>query len=138
MGKRRKKPLPPAAQAILVWFVFSTLLAMGLLYLRATERLTDRMFQPFALVLCNGDERLETSYRMSPRTRRRDFADARRALQDPAWTLDAAHCVSHSGVREPAPGFMFVFWLAVATSVGCLGLIAWVGGHERKGPARRA
>jgi hypothetical protein len=134
---RRKKQLPPAVQAILVWFVLSWLLTAGLLYLRATETLSDRVFQPLVLVLCNRDERLETSYKRTTTARSRDFGDSRRAPQQFVWTLDVADCVGQSGVREPAPGFVLVVWLAVATSVGCVGLLVWVGRRRRKRPAHR-
>jgi hypothetical protein len=133
---RRKKQLPHAVQAILVWFVFSTLLTMGLLYLRATESLSDRVFQPLAPVLCKSDERLETSYRVAQQARRRDFGDSRRAPQQSVWTLDVAECVGRSGAREPAPLFGLVVWLALATGVGCLGLLGWVGRRQQKRTAR--
>jgi hypothetical protein len=135
---RRNKQLPDAVQALLVWFVLSALLAMGLLYLRAKKRLSDRVFQPLALVLCNSDERLETSYRVRQQAKRRDFGDPRRAQEQSVWTFDKADCVGQSGVREPAPGFLPVVWLVVATSVGCVGLLGWVGRRQRKRPARTA
>jgi hypothetical protein len=128
--------LPHAVQAILVWFVLSTLLAMGILHLRAKETLSDRVFQPLALVLCNSDERLETSYKAAQQVTRRGFQDSPRAPQQSVWTLDVAECVAQSGVRKRATGFVLLVWFAVAISVGSVLLLGWVGRHKRKRPAR--
>ena len=125
--RRRKKRLPLSIQAVLVWFVISTLLAMGVLYLRATEKLSDRVFQPLATVLCTDGQRLETMYELVEAAPRRDFGDSRRIPQGSVAALGRAECVSESGNRQPAPGFLAVVWLAVAAAVGCLVLLFWLG-----------
>jgi hypothetical protein len=133
MGKRKRR-LPHSIQAALIWFVLSTLLAMGVLYLRATEKLTDRVFQPLAAVLCNSGQRLATSYALVDQSPRRDFGDTRKVPQGPVWTLRVAECVGQSGDRRLAPGFLIVVWLAAAAGVGCLLLLFWLG---RRVPDRK-
>lgn len=120
MGKRKKKALPRWAQATLVWFVLSTLLAFGVLYLRAEEKLSDRVFQPLAMVLCGSNDRLATNYKMVDQAPRRELGDSRRVPQQPIWSLRAAECVDLSGARRPAPGFLPLVWLTMAAVVGCL------------------
>jgi hypothetical protein len=133
MGKRKRR-LPHSIQAALIWFVLSTLLAMGVLYLRATERLSDRVFQPLAAVLCDSGQRLATSYELRAQPPRRAFGDTRKLPQEPSWTLRAAECVGQSGDRRPAPGFLGLVWLAATAGVGCLVLLAWYG---RRAPERK-
>ena len=133
MGKR-KKPPPLWVQAVIVWFVLGTLLTFGVLYLRATERLSDRVFQPLASVLCGSTDRLATTYELSAQKSRREFGDPRGRPQGPIWSLSAAECVGPSGTRRPAPGFQPLVWLTVSAAVGCLVLLAGLG---RRRPNRK-
>jgi hypothetical protein len=133
--RRRKKRLPLSIQALLIWFVTSTLVAMGVLQLRAIEKLSDRVFQPLERVLCTGGERLETKYKWVDAAPRRGFDDSRRIAQGPFAALDRAECVGPSGKRQPAPGFLGVVWLVVAVSVGCLVLLLW---RARRVPSRKS
>jgi hypothetical protein len=139
MGKR-KRQLPHSIQAALIWFVLSTLLAMGVLHLRAIEKISDRVFQPLAAVLCDSGQRLATSYELRDQPPRRAFGDTRTLPQKPSWTLSAAECVGQSGDRRPAPGFLGLVWLVAAAGVGCLVLLAWYGRRvpDRKRPAQGA
>jgi hypothetical protein len=134
MGKR-KKPPPLWVQAVVVWFVLGTLLTFGVLYLRATERLSDGVFQPLARVLCGSNDRLATSYELRAQALRRDFGDTRGRPQGPIWSLSAAECVGQSGDRRPAPGFQPLVWLTVSTAVGCLLMLSGLG---RRRPNRKA
>jgi hypothetical protein len=133
MGKR-KKPPPLWVQALVVWFVLGTLLTFGVLYLRATETLSDRVFQPLASVLCGSNGRLVTSYELRAQEPRRDIGDPRDRPQGPIWSLSAAECVGRSGVRRPARGFQPLVWLTVSTAVGCLVLLSGLG---RRRPIRK-
>jgi hypothetical protein len=133
MGKRNKPP-PLWVQAFLVWFVLGTLLTFGVLYLRATDTLSDRVFQPLASILCASNDRLATSYELRAQESRRDFGDSRDRPQGPIWSLSAAECVGPSGDRRPAPGFQPLVWLTVSTAVGCLVLLSGLG---RRRPNRK-
>ena len=133
MGKRKRR-LPHSVQAVVIWFVLSTLLAAGVLYLRATEKLSDQIFQPFAGVLCDGGQRLETRYKWVDQSPRREFGDPRGVPPGPIAALRAAECVGQPGDRQPAPAFLALVWLAAAASVGCLVLLAWLG---RRAPRRK-
>jgi hypothetical protein len=124
--RRRRKGLPHSVQATLIWFVLSTLLAMGVLHLRAKETISDRLFQPLATVLCSSDQRLETRYRSVEQSPRRNFGDPRKLPQAPVAALQAADCVRRDGHREPAPAFPVLVWLSAATVVGSFVLAAWV------------
>jgi hypothetical protein len=125
--RRRKKRLPVSIQLLLIWFVTSTLLAMGVLHLRAKEKLSDRVFQPLATVLCPGGQRLETTYKWVEAAPRRNFGDPRELPQGSYPALGRAECVGPSGDRQPAPGFLAAVWLPVAAAVGCLVLLLWLG-----------
>jgi hypothetical protein len=131
MGKRRKGLSQPA-QIALVWFVLSTLLAMGVLHLRARDTLSDRFFEPLATVLCSSDQRLETSYKQVEQAPRRNFGDPRKLPQAPISALEAADCVAPDGRREPAPAFPVLVWLIAATGVGSVVLAAWFLRRESK------
>ncbi len=133
MGKR-KKPPPLWVQAVVVWFVVGTLLTFGVLYLRATETLSDDVFQPLARVLCATNDRLATRYELRAQKARRDFGDSRGRPQGPIWSLSAAECVGPSGDRRPAPGFQPLVWLTVSAAVGCLVLLSGLG---RRRPNRK-
>jgi hypothetical protein len=132
---RRKKRLPLWMQGLLVWFVLSTLLAMGVLALRAHGKLSDRVFQPLATILCTGGQRLETKYEWVDAVPRGQFGDPRRHSQGSVAALDRAECVGPSGNRQPAPGFLALVWLTAAAAVGCLILLLW---RARRVPNRSA
>jgi hypothetical protein len=115
---RRKKKLGWRAQVIIVWFVTTSLVTFGLLHLRATGRLSDRFFQPIALVLCRNRATLETDFAWvstpSPSFDRPSLGSA----MGPAATLKSVECVTPAGARRPVRGFVPLLWLAVALPVG--------------------
>jgi hypothetical protein len=115
MAKRGRKA-PVWVQAVIVWFVTSGLVTAGILYFRANDSLSDRVFQPLASVLCAAGSSLETSYRWTT-TRRRDssvIADRRETVA----TLNSADCVEPSGTRRPTSLFIPVLWLVSAIPLG--------------------
>jgi len=93
---------------------------MGVLYLRATERLSDRVFQPLAVVLCDRGQRLQSRYEWGQVERTNEFGDARERMRDPVPMLSAAECVAPSGEPRRAAGFLAAVWLAAAAPLGCL------------------
>jgi hypothetical protein len=101
---------------VAVWFVLSGFLTAGIVHLRASETISDRVFQPLAIALCAGGERLETRYAWiaspGPPGRERPATARGRVPR-----LRAAECVEASGARRPARAFLVVLWLVVAALV---------------------
>ena len=126
--------MPHSVQALVAWFVVSGLSTAGVLYLRATERVSDRLFQPMAAVLCDHGQRLATRYKWIEQAPRREFGDPRELPPRSVAALDVAECVGGAGDRRPATGFLAAVWLAVAAGVGCLVLISARGAaRSRRG-----
>jgi hypothetical protein len=128
LAKRGKKA-PVWVQATIVWFVTSGLATAGILYLRANETLSDRVFQPLAGVLCAAGSSLETSYGTTT-TRRRDSSVTLNRRETVA-TLNSADCVEPSGTRRPTSLFIPVLWLVSAIPLGIVLALA-----TRKKPRR--
>jgi len=124
VGKRRKGP-PGWVQGLIVWFVVSTLSTMGVMYLRATDRISDGVFGPLSGILCARGERLVTSYEWTDQAPLRDFGDSLERQRGPIATVRAAECVDPSQGRRPAPGFHMTVWVATATGVAVPFLLAW-------------
>jgi hypothetical protein len=127
---RRRKKISWRTQIAIVWFVIAGLLTFGLLNLRSNGKLTDRPFQPLALVLCQAGEELKTDYVwVSASSRWTD--DGRRSYSGPS--LKSVECVTAAGDRRSVRGFIPLLWTAVAIP---LAAILYLGAWRRM--ARRS
>jgi hypothetical protein len=123
----KKTQLPVWAQMGLVWFVLSTLSAFGLLYLRASETIGDRVFQPLAPMVCAAGERLETTYVQKTRlVGNRGETVYRGGRQQQVFSLDAATCIAADGSERQGASFVPTVWSVFALGWGVLVLVGWM------------
>ena len=102
---------------VAVWFVLSGFLTAGIVHLRASETISDRVFQPLAIALCAGGERLETRYAWIASSPGPPGREGPATARGRVARLRAAECVGASGARRPARAFLVVLWLVVAALV---------------------
>jgi hypothetical protein len=119
MGRRKRRG-PVWLPVLITWIVLTFFTGGGLMYLRATNRVSDGVFAPYARVLCENGARIETSYGASAvytgtSPRRRFIGDA--------FLMETAECVGASGTRRALSRFDLVMLLPFAVGWGVL--LAW-------------
>jgi hypothetical protein len=117
VSKRRTKA-PVWVQLLVVWLVVSGLGLSVLLYLRASGKLSDAIFQPLAPALCGRSNRIETAYDWVARVPRHHPERQAGVSLGLAAMLRGAECVTPTGERKALPALLPALWVVAGAGVG--------------------